>query len=409
MFIATFFAHLTDYRRLFIFVSMVSGILCFVCLEVPSVLDTSFGLFGSMGAVLFSFFTITSWLLWFQIISRLPIMATAIVITVSIAIASVLTWLLVGIYGHRLLLILVIIIALSSLTLVRAIREQGNQALGEKSIKTAERSHTRLPIGLFVVTFCFGVAYMYTTSLTSLEAFHSNFNWDLAVFSLALIIAILVLSRRITVAALFSIAAPITIGSILLTLLPNVAHTMTSSLFNIGFFTYLAFIIILSCGIIQEQRGDPSRLFFLLVLSSYIGCFVGRLLFPAIDLLFTTQVEYYRTILALAMILLLVICTTLCLRATYRLFGNRTHDPHYGFTTLPKHGGISCEQAKESFDLSDRETEVLALLLEGKSATLIAQEMIIAQGTAKAHIGNVYKKMGVHNREELFRMVSHNN
>ena len=41
-------------------------------------------------------------------------------------------------------------------------------------------------------------------------------------------------------------------------------------------------------------------------------------------------------------------------------------------------------------------------LLQQKTASEIATEMTIANGTAKSHIRHVYKKLGIHSREELF-------
>ena len=46
------------------------------------------------------------------------------------------------------------------------------------------------------------------------------------------------------------------------------------------------------------------------------------------------------------------------------------------------------------------------LLLEGDSASMIARKLVIANGTAKSHIRHVYKKLGVHNRGELFEIFS---
>ncbi|NOZ51350.1 MAG: hypothetical protein GXP37_15100 [Chloroflexi bacterium] len=48
--------------------------------------------------------------------------------------------------------------------------------------------------------------------------------------------------------------------------------------------------------------------------------------------------------------------------------------------------------------LSERELEVLRLIAAGLSNRGIAQELIIAIGTAKRHINNIYGKLGVHSR-----------
>jgi ATP/maltotriose-dependent transcriptional regulator MalT len=50
--------------------------------------------------------------------------------------------------------------------------------------------------------------------------------------------------------------------------------------------------------------------------------------------------------------------------------------------------------------LSERELEVLRLVILGLSNREIAEELIISPGTAKTHIHNLCGKLGVRNRTE---------
>lgn len=50
--------------------------------------------------------------------------------------------------------------------------------------------------------------------------------------------------------------------------------------------------------------------------------------------------------------------------------------------------------------LSDREIEVLQLVMQGLSNRQIAEELVLALGTVKAHIHNIFGKLGVRNRTE---------
>lgn len=50
--------------------------------------------------------------------------------------------------------------------------------------------------------------------------------------------------------------------------------------------------------------------------------------------------------------------------------------------------------------LTERERETLGLMAEGLSNKLIADRMGIAEHTAKFHVGNVCKKLGVSTRTE---------
>ena len=48
--------------------------------------------------------------------------------------------------------------------------------------------------------------------------------------------------------------------------------------------------------------------------------------------------------------------------------------------------------------LTERETEVLGLLAEGKSAPEIGRELFLATSTVKSHLGHLYEKLGVSDR-----------
>ena len=50
--------------------------------------------------------------------------------------------------------------------------------------------------------------------------------------------------------------------------------------------------------------------------------------------------------------------------------------------------------------LSEREREVLGLLAAGKTNREVAAELYVAEGTVKAHVAGIYRKLGVHSRAE---------
>ncbi|MEZ4769838.1 MAG: response regulator transcription factor [Caldilineales bacterium] len=52
------------------------------------------------------------------------------------------------------------------------------------------------------------------------------------------------------------------------------------------------------------------------------------------------------------------------------------------------------------FDLTAREMEVLALLVQGKSNPEIAKALVVSRATAKAHVSNILSKLEVSNRSE---------
>nr|WP_246311951.1 LuxR C-terminal-related transcriptional regulator [Leifsonia naganoensis] len=52
-------------------------------------------------------------------------------------------------------------------------------------------------------------------------------------------------------------------------------------------------------------------------------------------------------------------------------------------------------------DLSEREREVAALILEGLSYTQVAKELFITRSTVSFHLSRIYAKTGTASRHEL--------
>ncbi len=64
----------------------------------------------------------------------------------------------------------------------------------------------------------------------------------------------------------------------------------------------------------------------------------------------------------------------------------------------------SMEKFFEKFQISQREAEIIHLLLKGKSNKEIEDALFIAMGTVKNHIYSVYQKIGVKNRAQLLTL-----
>lgn len=60
-----------------------------------------------------------------------------------------------------------------------------------------------------------------------------------------------------------------------------------------------------------------------------------------------------------------------------------------------------CRRSTMEFGLTGRETEVLALILKGKTSVEIAQELFVSNNTVKTHCKHIYAKCDVHSKQEL--------
>lgn len=66
---------------------------------------------------------------------------------------------------------------------------------------------------------------------------------------------------------------------------------------------------------------------------------------------------------------------------------------------------MRCTRIARSRGVAPRELQVLLALMEGLSEAAIADRFSISRHTVHAHVRNLYLKLGVHNRVQLFRQV----
>lgn len=66
---------------------------------------------------------------------------------------------------------------------------------------------------------------------------------------------------------------------------------------------------------------------------------------------------------------------------------------------------IIYDEIAAEYGLTGRERDTLALLAKGYSRPLICEKLVIAESTARSHTKHVYQKLGIHSREELYRLV----
>lgn len=66
---------------------------------------------------------------------------------------------------------------------------------------------------------------------------------------------------------------------------------------------------------------------------------------------------------------------------------------------------VSLEEQLQSFSLTPRELDIVWALLQGKSNSAISDSLFISIKTVETHSRNIYRKIGVANRVELFAKI----
>jgi DNA-binding NarL/FixJ family response regulator len=80
--------------------------------------------------------------------------------------------------------------------------------------------------------------------------------------------------------------------------------------------------------------------------------------------------------------------------------GGSPMTPSIAHQVLKMVGQRPAKTSREEFDLTRREKEILACLVEGMSYKMIADECAISIDTVNMHIKNIYKKLQVHSKSE---------
>jgi NarL family two-component system response regulator LiaR len=88
-------------------------------------------------------------------------------------------------------------------------------------------------------------------------------------------------------------------------------------------------------------------------------------------------------------------------------------DAHAGRSTLSPEAAQALVQAarqgpKPGHDLTPREREVLALMVEGLNNPQIGEALYISVTTVRSHVSNVFSKLGVSNRAEAIALALRN-
>lgn len=65
-----------------------------------------------------------------------------------------------------------------------------------------------------------------------------------------------------------------------------------------------------------------------------------------------------------------------------------------------------CALVQKDYRLSNRETEVMELLVRGNTVAHIAEELVVSENTIRTHSKRIYTKLDVHKRQELIDLVT---
>ena len=84
----------------------------------------------------------------------------------------------------------------------------------------------------------------------------------------------------------------------------------------------------------------------------------------------------------------------------------KDEDPEPDESNAHQERRVRSGEMAQCYGLSPRELEVAQLLAEGKTGPQVQSELFISKDTVKTHVKHIYRKMGIHSRDELIERWS---
>jgi len=194
-------------------------------------------------------------------------------------------------------------------------------------------------------------------------------------------------------------------GLILLLLLPAPYRFLGAGLVIMGVYCLDMFMMLVSTDVAFRGRIPVALSFGLVILCARTGTLIGSF---AADQLLNAALwsEALRSEVFLVGVLALVLVGMLFFTQTdvQKLYATSPSAPRGG---NPPDASLEqkCAAIARMCRLTNREAEVLVLLARGRTVRYICDELSIAQGTAKHHVSNIYRKVGVFDRQGLLDTI----
>lgn len=157
---------------------------------------------------------------------------------------------------------------------------------------------------------------------------------------------------------------------------------------------YLAMVLAyLALGILAAQGYHLRRATYFAAMSVVwmLGTFLGSAIIGLLPGFSTELFTLFAAIIALAIVASFVVFRNLWLQT--------------GDGSRESVVAANAQRIAGEHGLTARETEVLMLLVDGRSLPYVQQRLSISEGTARTHIKHIYTKLDVHSKQDLIDLV----
>ena len=165
------------------------------------------------------------------------------------------------------------------------------------------------------------------------------------------------------------------------------SYEIASILLDASYMTFSTFFFTILCNLCQRRGNNPVFVFSLAYLAEQLAAFLGEAFSGMIG----------PGVHALPLVLLAglgAIAFVYPAKAQYV-------DPARYYTILAE----TCTSVAMQCSLTKREGDVLLLLAQRKTLAQISDDLVVGLATVKTHTHNIYKKLGVHSKQELYQFL----
>lgn len=225
------------------------------------------------------------------------------------------------------------------------------------------------------------------------------------------LVAAAALGHRYNPSMLYRIALPLMVAGLMCLAYLEGGRTFATMFTNSGNVAFSLFILI-ALGTRCRHYGISSAWAFGIVYaSSRLAGMVGVPLGEMFTASFPVGTEESRLFMCGVVVAVVVLSTV--------FFDDAAVARSFGMVPAARVGGTGptaamtyserivwrCSQASRRYGLTQREEEILELLVQGLSISDVAERACISYGTVKTHVNHIYRKLGVHSREEAVALV----
>lgn len=331
--------------------------------------------------------------LWFEFYARIKPVQVAFYLCLDIVVVEVIWWFCCQMSGAGMYAAAAMCSLISSFSVRQCFMHMDEDPQGERPVPVRDIYPWKLYAALFMYLFM-------STVCKSLLTYDGGFLTFGYLITAVLVLAYLVSAEKFRMANLYRLAMPVMTAAIFSVALFDPSSPVGWMLANSAYSLMLLFARVETCYLSYSRGYNACRLFSIFNIVMYVAVLSGEGVAAA---LVGNEAPDVSMLIVAGAVIVVIVWTLLFLNTGPTDEGSLDVIEIPDLDNADAAGGL--EELSERCGLTQREAAIAGLLLEGRTTSGIASELYIAQGTVKVHMRNIYKKTGVHSREELAALV----